>query len=182
MERAKRRSQRPRHRHAAACDSEQLHQRLLLTKLRRRAQMPRALAHHQHESDELHTRAEAAVTIRLRYKPLEAGIRARACASARPAPARPLREAGLLFVVEILQDWISIKPCSDRVHPAGEKSFLFKTPIMQGFIPFCSLSNAILRHWSIQVQIHAGLPAPPLRTASFGKGRACENIFRQHST
>ncbi len=34
--------------------------------------------------------------------------------------ARPLREADLSFVVEILQDRMSIKPCSDRVRPTGE--------------------------------------------------------------
>ena len=34
--------------------------------------------------------------------------------------ARPLREADLSFVVEILYDWMSIKPCSDRVRPTGE--------------------------------------------------------------
>ncbi len=37
--------------------------------------------------------------------------------------ARPLREADLSFVVEILQDWMSIKPCSDRVRPTGEILF-----------------------------------------------------------
>ena len=37
--------------------------------------------------------------------------------------ARPLREADLSFVVEILYDWMSIKPCSDRVRPTGEISF-----------------------------------------------------------
>ncbi len=35
----------------------------------------------------------------------------------------PLREADLSFVAEILQDWMSIKPCSDRIRPAGEMSF-----------------------------------------------------------
>ncbi len=51
------------------------------------------------------------------------GHRARACESARRASpsrfAKPIREADLSFVVEILQDSMSIKPCSDRVRPSG---------------------------------------------------------------
>ncbi len=57
------------------------------------------------------------------------GISRSKCAS-RPSlrissasAARPLREAGLSFVAEILQDRMSIKPCSDRVRPAGEILF-----------------------------------------------------------
>ncbi len=52
--------------------------------------------------------------------------------------ARPLREADLSFVVEILHDWMSIKPCSDRVHPTGEILFDLKPPLYKALSPFAA--------------------------------------------
>ncbi len=52
--------------------------------------------------------------------------------------AKPLREADLSFVVEILQDRMSIKPCSDRVRPAGEILFDQKPPLCKALSPFAA--------------------------------------------
>ncbi len=52
--------------------------------------------------------------------------------------AKPLREADLSFVVEILYDWMSIKPCSDRVRPTGEILFDLKPPLCKALSPFAA--------------------------------------------
>ncbi len=124
-------------------DAEQLHQRPLLAKLLHPAQMPRALVHHQHERDEIRARAESARLLPGSGRSKQASSPSLRISSA--SAARPLREANLSFATEILQDWMSIKPCSVQARPAGEMFLDAETRIMQGFIPFCSFPNAILR-------------------------------------